>query len=120
MKTLDRPLPLWAAVCLLCLGLHPGLPAQEPKKPTRTLTFEVHYRIDVSAGTTSVNLVALVPQDLENRQQVQSLTFTPKPKKIFTSNGGRYARWEIRPEGDCTIKMRAKVLLHLMPRLQGG
>lgn len=101
---------LLLGLCLVASGLQVGLGAQE-KDLQRECSFELSYKVKVSASTTRVILTALVPQDLEGRQKVKSLDFTPKPKKIFTSGGDRYARWEIRPKGDFTIRMQAKMLL---------
>ncbi|MHC4852162.1 MAG: transglutaminase-like domain-containing protein [Planctomycetota bacterium] len=111
MKTRNRRLLFALGVCMIGLGLYSVLGAQELRKPTRTLAFEVHYRVKVQAGTSRVMLTALVPQDLHNRQQVESLTFTPKPKKVFTKGGEKYAHWDINAKADFTIKMRAKMLL---------
>ncbi len=111
MKTRNKPLLSLVGLCLISAGLHGALTAQDLNKPTREFSFEVSYDIKVGAGTSRVMLTALLPQDLDHRQRVKSLTFTPKPKTVFTKNGEKYARWDINPKGDFTITMRAKMVL---------
>jgi len=111
MKTRNRSLVFLVGLCLSGAGLHVALTAQDLKQPRRECSFELSYHVKVGAGTSLVALTALVPQDLDHRQRVKSLTFTPQPARIFTRNGEKYASWEVKPTGDFTIKIRAKMVL---------
>lgn len=111
MNLHPRPLLFLVGLCMIGAGLHVALSAQDLKKPRRECSFELTYDIKVGPRTRRVVLTALVPRDLEHRQQVKSLRFSPEPERTFTRGGEKYARWDIQPRGDFTIRMRARMVL---------
>src|SRR5436190_21670134 len=68
------------------------------------------YVIGANQKTTKMVLTTLVPTTIPGRQKVIRLKYSHRPKKVFTRNGNRYARFEFRrPARPFTLHISAVV-----------
>ncbi len=79
-----------------------------PKQVTCTWKYDVKP----SRKTKKILLITLVPRSIKGRQEVISLKYSHRPKKVFTKHGNRYARWVFKnPRRPFTIRVDAVINL---------
>ena len=92
--------------------------AQRPHRPdrlfmqNRTVEFDLSYDFSVPGETQRVEFRVVVPQTIENRQNILSVSYSPKPSRIFEENGNRYAEFVfVNPDRHVTAAMTVKAEL---------
>jgi transglutaminase-like putative cysteine protease len=73
--------------------------AARPHRPdklfmqNRTVEFDLKYDFSVPGETQRIEFRFVVPQTMENRQNILSVSYSPNPSRIFENNGNRYAEF---------------------------
>lgn len=71
-----------------------------------------NYRLVVNGVTPKVQLICMIPQDIENVQKVHSITYSRPATRIFEENGTKYAEFTIENEnGIFPIYINTKIEL---------
>lgn len=82
-----------------------------PEKTTlasNTAEFSLIYDFTVPGNTTKIKFTVVVPRTIPDRQRVTT-RYTPKPAKIFSKNGNKYAEFLfINPKKQCRIEINLK------------
>jgi len=89
-------------------------PFKTPWKPmqSNTVEFDLSYEFSVPGDTHRISFVAVLPQTIPDRQTVLDITYSPKPSRIFSRNGNRYAEFVlVRPERHVDIRINVKAEL---------
>ncbi len=74
--------------------------------------FDLCYEFSVRGDTHRISFIVILPQTIPDRQTILDITFSPKPSRIFSSNGNRYAEFVFaRPERHEDIKISIKAEL---------
>jgi len=74
--------------------------------------FELSYDFSVQGETRKIDFTALVPKSIPGRQNILSVSYSPKPLRIFDENGNRYARFSLnKPDKQEKIKISVKAEL---------
>ena len=74
--------------------------------------FELSYDFSVQGETRKIDFTALVPKSIPGRQNILSVSYSPKPSRIFDENGNRYARFIFdKPEKQEKVKISVKAEL---------
>jgi len=83
-----------------------------PCPPTWARRFALTMRYKISAGgkTSKATVTCLIPRSLDRRQEVREIDYSPKPERVFSANGSRYAQFVfIKPKGRIYIEVKAVV-----------
>lgn len=73
--------------------------AQRPHRPdrlfgqNRTVEFDLKYDFSVPGETERIEFRLVVPQTIESRQNILSVSYSPGPSRVFEANGNRYAEF---------------------------
>ena len=74
--------------------------------------FDLSYDFFVPGDTRRIDLTALVPVSIPGRQNILSVSYSPKPARIFDENSNRYARFTFnKPGKQQKIKISVKAEL---------
>lgn len=82
-----RHLAAISVVALACVSTAGALPAQRPT-PVRS---RFDLELVPTPGTTSAELIAVLPATIEGRQKVLKLAYTPEPTRMMEEGGNTYA-----------------------------
>ena len=70
--------------------------------------FVLTYDFTVPGDTSKIEFTAVVPRPLPDRQKI-SITYLPKPAKVFSENGNRYAKFIfMKPRKQFKVQMNIK------------
>ena len=78
----------------------------------RTFEFDLKYDFSVPGQTQRIEFRIVVPQTIENRQNILSVTYSPSPSRVFEQNGNRYAEFvfvEPARRQNVTITVKAEL-----------
>ena len=74
--------------------------------------FELSYDFSVQGETRRIDFTALVPISIPGRQNILSVSYSPKPSRIFDENGNRYAQFILdKPDRQEKVKISVKAEL---------
>ncbi|UCC99992.1 MAG: transglutaminase domain-containing protein [Phycisphaerales bacterium] len=83
-----------------------------PRGLSRTVEFDLSYDFSVPGQTRRVEFRVVVPQTIENRQNILSVSYSPKPSRILDENGNRYAEFVfVKPDRHVNVTMTVKAEL---------
>lgn len=87
--------------------------AQERAFPqSHIVEFELSYDFFVPGETRKIDFIALVPKSIPGRQNILSVSYSPKPSRIFDENSNRYAEFVFdKPEKQENVKISVKAEL---------
>lgn len=74
--------------------------------------FQISFRtqFEIVGPTQLLKYSLLLPPHIEGRQEIEDLSFSPSPHRIYEKNGNRYAEFRIpRPKEDVYILMNVTV-----------
>lgn len=75
--------------------------------------FELRYDFSVQAVPSKMNFVTLIPQTIAGRQKILDITYSTKPRRVFTRNANTYAEFVFsRPPTQFTLKINVKAELY--------
>jgi len=78
----------------------------------RTVEFDLLYDFSVPGETERIEFRVAVPQTIENRQNILSVSYSPEPSRIFEENGNRYAEFLfLTPDRHVNVAMTVKAEL---------
>ena len=81
-------------------------------KDANVVGFTAKYMVDIIGRTDKVQLICLIPQDIEHVQQVHSINYSRPPYRVFDKDGNRYAEFLLLSEkGEVTIEIAAQLTL---------
>lgn len=78
----------------------------------RTVEFDLKYDFSVHGETQRIEFRFAVPQTIENRQNILSVSYSPSPSRIFEQNGNSYAEFVFVEPGrrvNVTITVKAEL-----------
>ncbi|OHB82644.1 MAG: hypothetical protein A2Z38_01645 [Planctomycetes bacterium RBG_19FT_COMBO_48_8] len=79
---------------------------------SRIVEFELSYDFFVPGETRKIDFVALVPKSIPGRQNILSVSYSPRPSRIFDENSNRYAKFVFdKPEKQEKVKISVKAEL---------
>ena len=90
----------------------PPFTLQRAYPQSGTVELDLSYDFSFSEETHRISFIVPLPQSVENRQNVLSIHYDPKPSRIFERDGNRYAEFVfIHPEKkvSATIHVRLKL-----------
>ena len=61
--------------------------------------FELSYDFSVPGETYKLDFITLVPKSIPGRQNIISVSYSPRPSRIFDENSNRYARFSFSKPG---------------------
>jgi transglutaminase-like putative cysteine protease len=77
-----------------------------------TVEFDLSYDFFAPKETAKIKLIVLLPQTLQDRQEILSIKYSKKPSRTFRVNGNRYAEFVfLRPEKRTKLKISVKAKL---------
>jgi hypothetical protein len=79
---------------------------------SKIVEYNANYRLVVNGVTSKVQMICVLPQDIENVQHVKSIDFSRPANRVFEKNGTRYAEFLIESEnGIFPISISVKIEL---------
>ncbi len=66
---------------------------------SRTVEFDLSYDFSVPGETHRIDFVVVLPENMPDRQNILSMSYSPKPSRIFHENGNRYAEFVFNEPG---------------------
>ena len=85
-----------AAAVGLCASAAPAVMSDgDAPADSRRITFEMTYNLSPRGSNCNASLVTLLPQTIQNRQTIHSISYTLEPQEVFQRNGNTYARFEV-------------------------
>lgn len=92
--------------------------AQRPHRPdklfgqNRTVEFDLKYDFSVPGETQRIEFRLVVPQTIDCRQNILSVSYSPGPSRVFEANGNRYAEFVlVNPGRHAGVVMTVKAEL---------
>jgi len=77
-----------------------------------TVELEQSYDFSISGGTHRISFIVPLPQSIQDRQNILSIGYNPKPSRIFESGGNRYAEFVFsEPEEQIKVKIHIRAEL---------
>jgi len=74
--------------------------------------FELSYDFSVQGDTRRIDFTALVPKSIPGRQNILSVSYSPKPSRIFDENSNRYAKFTFaKPDRQEKVKISVRAEL---------
>jgi hypothetical protein len=78
----------------------------------RVVEFDLFYEFSVPGRTHKIDFVTPVPMTMPGRQNIISVSYSPRPSRIFDENGNRYAAFVFnKPNRQEKIKISVKAEL---------
>ncbi len=109
---MPAPWFLSARIILLPFLSFPEQPPHPSELVVRRAEVAIRYSVHSQGDPKKVVLTTLVPQDIAAFQDIESLSYEPKPAEVFDRDGQRYARFVlVKPGEETLIEIRAKVRL---------
>jgi len=79
---------------------------------TPMVEFDLSYDFSVPGETQRVEFRIIVPQTIESRQNILSVSYSPQPSRIFDENGNRYAEFVfVQPDRHVNVVMTVRAEL---------
>jgi len=89
-----------------------------PYRPDRPFTqnpaveFDLKYNFSVPGRTERIEFRVAVPQSIEGRQNILSVSYSPNPSRVFEANGNRYAEFVFdQPDRHASVTITIKAEL---------
>jgi hypothetical protein len=81
--------------------------------PKNIVEFDLLYDLSALGKTHRVSLIVVLPRSIRDRQKIRRIKYSPKPSRIFSKNGNRYAEFVFtNPEKKTEIKISVKAELY--------
>jgi hypothetical protein len=78
----------------------------------RTVEFDLLYDFSVPGETQRIEFRVAVPQTIENRQNILSVSYSPEPSRIFEENANRYAEFVfVQPDRHVNVAITVRAEL---------
>ena len=78
----------------------------------RTVEFDLKYDFSVPGETQRIEFRVAVPQTIENRQNILSVSYSPEPSRIFEENANRYAEFVfVQPDRHVNVAITVRAEL---------
>lgn len=95
---------LFLLLCILTLGVF--------GQKSKTVQYSNTYAIKTQTGTKKVQLICLIPQNIEGVQQVDTLIYSIPPSRTFDQEGDRFVEFNVDAiTGDFVIQILAQLQL---------
>lgn len=77
------------------------------------IDLDLCYDISIPGETFRINFVTVLPETIPDKQRILGIKYSPKPSRIFNTNGNRYAEFIfVKPE------RQEKVIINIKAELQ--
>ncbi|MGD2093778.1 MAG: transglutaminase domain-containing protein [Phycisphaerales bacterium] len=87
----------------------------------KTVEFDLSYSFFAPKETTKIKLIVVLPQTLQDKQEILSIKYSQKPSRTFRVNGNRYAEFVfLRPKKRTKLKISVKARLFRYDLLTAG
>ncbi len=80
---------------------------------SNTVELELSYDFSIPGNTFRIKFVVILPETIPGRQNILGIKYSPRPSRIFTKNGNRYAEFVfVKPDRQekVEINIRAELL----------
>jgi transglutaminase-like putative cysteine protease len=75
--------------------------------------FDLSYELTALGNTHKMSLIVVLPQSIRDRQKIRRIKYSPKPSRVFSRNGNRYAEFVFtNPEKKTEITISVKAELY--------